>query len=59
MINLVELCAEDGEHESSPCKQGNIVTAHACYCHHQEGPRKCPQWRNSEPYEDCELFEKA
>jgi len=59
MINLVELCAEDEGQELSPCQHGNIVVGHACYCHHANGPRKCPQWRNAEPYEGCRMFEKA
>jgi hypothetical protein len=43
-INLVEMLGE--EHHQSPCKFGNIVDHHACYCHHDNGPRKCPIWRN-------------
>mgnify|MGYP007089917719 CR=1 FL=1 len=44
MINLVELL--DEEQHPSPCRFGNIVDGHACYCHHDNGPRKCPIWRN-------------
>jgi len=49
MFNLVELCADDDEQEASPCKFGNIVSGHACYCHKdnwEDGPRKCPIWRS-------------
>lgn len=59
MINLVELCADDEDQNSAPCIFGNIVVGHACYCHHSDGPRKCNQYRNGEPYEECELFEKS
>lgn len=59
MINLVELMVDNEEMEQAPCKFGNIVVGHSCYCHHEDGPRKCPQWRNQEPYEECDLFEKA
>ena len=58
MPNLVELIANDNEQEQSPCKWGNIVVGHACYCHHPDGYSKCPQFRNGEPYEDCELYSK-
>ena len=47
MFNIVELIAD--EQEDSPCKWGNIVTDHACYCHKddwKEGPRKCPIYRS-------------
>lgn len=47
MLNVVELVTD--EHEDAPCKWGNIVVDHACYCHRddwKEGPRKCPIWRN-------------
>ena len=47
MFNVVEMIAE--EHEHSPCRYGNIVPDHACYCHKddwKEGPRKCPIWRS-------------
>jgi hypothetical protein len=43
-MNLVEL-VEDEQHPS-PCRHGNIVDGHACYCHHGQGPRKCPIWRH-------------
>lgn len=49
MINLVELCADAEEQQDSPCKWGNIVVGHACYCHNdswKEGPRKCPIYRS-------------
>ena len=59
MINLVEL-AEEGE--QAPCKHGNIIAGHACYCHskHKDAPRKCPIWRNGEEWTkvNCELFEE-
>lgn len=42
-MNLVELIAD--EQRSAPCRFGNIVEGHACYCHHPHGPRKCPIWR--------------
>lgn len=46
MINIVEMIA--GESHDSPCKFGNIVDGHACYCHHEspDAPRKCPIWRS-------------
>jgi hypothetical protein len=44
MINLVEI-TDDNQHDA-PCKHGNIVDRHACYCHHPQGLRKCPIWRN-------------
>ena len=44
MMNLVEMIAD--EQYPSPCKYGNIVRGHACYCHHEMGLRKCPIWRN-------------
>ncbi len=56
IINLVEMMSD--EKSQAPCKYGLIVEGHACYCHHPDGYRKCPQWRNDEPYEECELFEK-
>jgi hypothetical protein len=49
MLNLVELMADEDECLPAPCKWGNIVDGHACYCHKddwKEGPRKCPIWRN-------------
>lgn len=48
MFNLVELCADEDEQSPAPCRWGNIVAGHACYCHKddwEEGPRKCPIWR--------------
>lgn len=41
-MNLVELV--DDDQKPSPCAHGNIVVGHACYCHHPDGPRKCPVW---------------
>jgi len=63
MTNLVEAIEDT---EPSPCKYGNIVPGHACYCHHPvkgtdwklKAYRKCPQWRNAEPYEECEYYEE-
>lgn len=49
MFNLVELAADGGEQVQAPCKWGNVVVGHACYCHNDawtEGPRKCPIYRN-------------
>lgn len=43
-MNIVELI--DPDQHLSPCRHGNIVSGHACYCHHEKGPRKCPVWRN-------------
>jgi len=46
MFNVIELL-DDGE--KAPCRFGNIVPGHACYCHNDQwadGPRKCPIWRN-------------
>ena len=66
MINLVELVADEDEHEQSPCKFGNIVKGHACYCHHsaEDAPWKCPIWRFSGTWargpwaeKKCPLFE--
>jgi hypothetical protein len=45
MDNLVELTADDDEQKQSPCKHGNIVIGHACYCHHPDSVRKCPIWK--------------
>lgn len=42
-MNLIEMAADD-QHDS-PCVYGNIVDGHACYCHHPDGPRKCPIWK--------------
>ena len=46
MFNFVELMTD--EQHDSPCKHGNIVDGHACYCHAptDETPRKCPIWRD-------------
>jgi len=48
MINIVEMMAGEDEIEPCPCKFGNIVSGHACYCHSEDAhsPRKCPVWRN-------------
>ncbi len=48
MFNVVEIGAGDDEQHASPCKYGNIVDGHACYCHADhwvDGPRKCHIWR--------------
>jgi len=48
MINIVELITDQDEQSLAPCKFGNIVEGHACYCHAddwEQGPRKCPIWR--------------
>lgn len=62
MINLVELLAEEDEINQSPCKHGDIVIGHACYCHNKspDAPRKCHVWRNDLLWntESCELFEE-
>jgi hypothetical protein len=56
-INLTEMMFGE-ELRQSPCKYGFELDGHACYCHHKDGYRKCPQWRNGEPYKECELYEK-
>lgn len=59
MFNLVELVAE--EQTRAPCKWGNIVPGHACYCHNdawKEGPRKCPIYR-SHGIDDLTKWRKA
>lgn len=45
-MNLVELI--DDDQHPAPCRHGNIVDGHACYCHHPAGdtPRKCPIWHD-------------
>lgn len=48
MFNAIELIADEDEQARSPCKFGNIIVGHACYCHAdhwKDGPRKCPVWR--------------
>jgi len=48
MFNIVEIAADEDEQRQAPCKWGNIVVGHACYCHNdewKEGPRKCPVYR--------------
>lgn len=44
-MNMVEIIDEN--QHPSPCKHGNIVDGHACYCHSTspETPRKCHIWR--------------
>jgi len=60
MFNLVEI-AFDGESLPAPCKYGNIIGSHSCYCHHTspDAPRKCPIWRNGGEWTaaNCALFE--
>lgn len=48
MMNIVELMAGEDDQRGSPCKFGNIVEGHACYCHNPSDlmPRKCPIWRS-------------
>lgn len=61
--NVVEALADDDETMQSPCKHGNIVINHACYCHNEspDAPRKCHVWRNVLDWNksNCELFENA
>jgi hypothetical protein len=63
MLNLVELISDDEEMEQSPCKHGNIVTGHACYCHSEapKAPRKCPIWRMGNEWNitNCQFFEPS
>ena len=65
MFNLVEAIAGDDEHIASPCEFGNIIKGHACYCHHESGPRKCHVWRqhgedaSAWNQEACRLFRAA
>jgi len=60
MINLVEML-NDVDFTPAPCKHGNIVEEHACYCHSEDAsaPRKCPIWRCGDEWkkENCDLFE--
>lgn len=56
MINIVEILADE-ESEGTSCKWGNLFVGHACYCHHPDNSRKCRQYRNNKPYEECELYE--
>jgi len=46
MLNLVELIGLS--RQGAPCRHGNIVDDHACYCHSTAAaaPRKCPIWRH-------------
>ncbi len=48
MLNLVEALADDEAMLPAPCRHGNIVEGHACYCHVEDpaAPRKCPIWRH-------------
>jgi hypothetical protein len=61
MFNLVEMCASEDEQKPAPCKFGNTVESHACYCHNKspDAPRKCHVWRNDMEWNktSCELFE--
>ena len=68
MINLVEMICDDDESGPSPCRHGNLVYGHACYCHHtaEDAPRKCPIWKYALPWErgewdddKCPFFESA
>jgi len=47
MSNLVEMFSQENDQHQSPCKHGNIVAGHACYCHSKAkaAPRKCPIWQ--------------
>jgi len=61
MLNLVEMVSGEEEQEEAPCKFGNIITDHACYCHNpKSGYGKCPIWRNGEEWnkENCPVFSK-
>lgn len=49
MMEIVEMMA-DGQH-ASPCKHGNIVDGHACYCHHPDRARKCAVWSRFGEYD--------
>jgi hypothetical protein len=44
-MNLVEIFAGEENSHASPCGYGNIVNGHACYCHNDNCPSKCPIWR--------------
>lgn len=60
MINLVEMIAD--ESEPAPCKWGNIVPGHACYCHNDDATyRKCPIWNRGMVWNklSCEWFEES
>jgi hypothetical protein len=55
-MNLVEMISD--EQEPSPCIWGNVVVGHACYCHHDDGPRKCRlYWGGVEEMKTCDMFE--
>ena len=47
-MNLVELAVDQTAQKPAPCRFGNVVEDHACYCHSTDpsAPRKCPIWRN-------------
>lgn len=55
-LPLVLAIAQDEEIIPSPCAFGTIVKGHACYCGHEDGPRKCPKWSRAEPYHTCVLY---
>jgi hypothetical protein len=44
----------------NPCRFGDQCGTHACYCNHEDGPRKCRcSWftGGGTPDSECELFE--
>lgn len=51
----------EDDYVQAPCKYGQIVPGHACYCqnHHEDAPRKCPIWKRGKEWSlvNCELFE--
>lgn len=66
--NIVEIAAE--EQHPSPCRHGNIIDRHACYCHAPtpDTPRKChiwssygehdlTKWRKGDWESGCPFFE--
>lgn len=69
LMNLLEVISD--EQRASPCKHGNIVCVHACYCDYSlpDAPRKCPiyrkygehdlaRWRKDETWQNgCPYFE--
>lgn len=60
-FNIVEAIASElgEEMEQSPCRWGNVVVGHACYCHHQDGPRKCRlYWGGEAEMTTCPMFER-
>jgi hypothetical protein len=68
-MNIVEMISD--EQHDAPCRHGNIVDGHACYCHStgRDAPRKCPiwsrygehdleRWRKDKTWENgCPFFE--